>query len=248
MTKGNGQKSFHARLAKQAKMKDQDTRTPEEKKAARAKQTKDGQALKCEVCKAPFIATTGVVALRDHAETRHPNVPVDDCFPKLKELVELEAEEAAEAAAEAALVVAEENRRKSQAALAAKESMLTAELAAAKAELAAELTAAKAELAADRLRRCRLSTAEELTAGFMEACHNVEGLEEGAADADLIAAVGQAMADALEAHQLDGCVDATELYAGLELSCSALLSAFLTEEQAEGVIFAVLKPLKVDAD
>jgi hypothetical protein len=65
------------------------------------------------------------------------------------ERVELDAPEAA---AEAALVVAEENRRKSHAALAAKESMLTAELAAAKAELAAGLEAAKAELAADRLR------------------------------------------------------------------------------------------------
>jgi hypothetical protein len=214
-------------------------RTPEEKKAARAKAAKDGQALKCDVCKAPFLATTGVVALRDHAATRHPNVNVDECFPQLKALIELEAELAAEAAAEAAAALAEENRRRSEAALAAKEAVANAELAA-KEELA------KAEFVSDRLRRCKSSTAEELTAAFIEACKNVEGLEEGAADEDLIAAVGQAMADALESHQQDGCADATELHAGLELSVCALLSAFLTEEQAEGVIAAVLRPLKVE--
>jgi hypothetical protein len=217
-------------------------KTPEERKRLHDLTIKSKSEVVCTVCKAGFLGNASAKALRDHALARHPKSTPGECFPVLK----AEEDEGARVVAEAAAVKAEQKAERLR--LEAEARAEERSTAIAKAERAAMYAKVAAAQTIFKPSRYKTASAEELQAAFTAACASLEGLEEGAADEDLIAAVAEAMADALEAHQEDGCADGSEVHEVFGDTVLAFLSAFLTEGQAEEALATVLAPLKLGWD
>lgn len=274
---GNGQKSYHDRLAKQKKLAAMATKCPEARKAAREAATKYwcSEALLCGICKTGFMIHTDAQTLRQHAANKHPDKDRFQCFPALESLEEQEAEgaakmaaqlEAEQAAAEAAKLVAKERKAAETPSKRDEEKKKTGDLngvagwtslaksggyaqeAVAVAAEEPELVEAEPDEEETQPGRYRAATAEALKAAFIKACAEVEDLEEGVADEDLLEAVADEMARVLEEHQTDGWEDGSVCQAEIEESVEPLLSCVLNEDQTLQVICAVLEPLSIDDD
>lgn len=216
--------------------------------------------------------------IRVHAANKHPNIHRFECFPALEAIEEQEAEGAAkweaaekERLEQAAVEAAAAKERK--AAEAAAKPKATAggrkgdlngiagwvSLARGGAEGYAKETVAVAgdneeqddeDEDADEPPVCRYraATAEALKAAFIKACAEVEDLEEGVADEDLLEAVAEEMFRILEEHQTDGWEDGGVVTAEIEESVEPLLSCVLNEDQTLTVMCAVLEPLGINDD
>jgi len=48
--------------------------------------TKDAaMTIQCAICKTPFMGNSGKVVLQQHADSKHPKLTFDQCFPEKKE-------------------------------------------------------------------------------------------------------------------------------------------------------------------
>lgn len=70
------------------------SKTARERKAAKDAKAGKGSQLKsnaqsmsivCEICRTQFMCTSKPVALKQHAESKHPKNTIKECFPALEE-------------------------------------------------------------------------------------------------------------------------------------------------------------------
>ena len=60
-------------------------------KEGKAKETAAAQAHVCQSCRQAFMVTAKAKQLQEHADSKHPKLKHEECFPELPEMVAAEA-------------------------------------------------------------------------------------------------------------------------------------------------------------
>jgi hypothetical protein len=69
---------------KEKERKDASKKATQTSADSKAKSAADAQAFICLACRQPFMVTTKPAALSEHAASKHPKLPPEQCFPCLK--------------------------------------------------------------------------------------------------------------------------------------------------------------------
>ncbi|RHY30267.1 hypothetical protein DYB32_004520 [Aphanomyces invadans] len=79
------------KLQMQLKKKEKERKAAAKKGTAvssesKAKAAADAQAFMCKICRQPFASTSKGPQMIAHAESKHPRVSPEECFPQLQEI------------------------------------------------------------------------------------------------------------------------------------------------------------------